>query len=459
MNSKRYEIDMTNGPMLPKLITFAVPLLLSSILQLLFNAVDVIVVGQFAGKEALAAVGSTTALINLFINLFMGISMGNNVLAAHSYAAHDYDQMSEAVHTSILVALVAGCVMIGAGLVFSRPALALMGTPENVIDLSTLYMRIYFCGMPFFMLYNFGASTLRAVGDTTRPLAYLTVSGTVNAILNLILVTVFHLDVAGVAIATVISQGISCLLVLRCLIRTDAPYRLDLRRLHINTGCLKQILLVGVPSGIQSCVISFSNVCLQSSVNSFGSEAMAGYTAANNLLGFMYASINANTQAAMSFASQNLGAGKLRRIDRLLADCLGLQVAVALGLGAVGTLFGSSLIRIYNSDPDVIAAGVEVISITFLPYFLCGFMDLFAGLMRGLGHAIVPMILSMVGTVGLRLVWIYTYFPTHRTIKELFLSYPLSWLGTFIMQAICYIFVRRAVWRKFAAASESAPTD
>ena len=440
---------MTNGPMLPKLITFALPLLLSSVLQLLFNAVDVVVVGQFAGKEALAAVGSTTALINLFTNLFIGISMGTNVLAAHTYAARDFDQMSKTVHTSILLAAVSGCAMVFAGLFFARPALSLMGTPADVIELSALYMRIYFCGMPFFMLYNFGAATLRAVGDTTRPLMYLTVSGIINALLNLLLVIVFHLDVTGVAAATVISQGISCVLVLRCLIQTDAPYQLNPRRLHIHPECLKQIFLVGIPSGIQSCVISFSNVCLQSSVNSFGSEAMAGYTAANNLLGFLFASVNANTQAAMSFASQNLGAGKLKRIDLLLRDCLGLQFLVAFGLGGSGLLIGNRLIGIYSSDPDVIAAGVEVISITFIPYFFCGFMDLFAGLMRGLGHAFVPMILSMIGTVGIRLVWIYFYFPSHRTLWELFLSYPISWIGTFVMQTICYIFVRRSIWHRF----------
>ncbi|MBQ1491881.1 MAG: MATE family efflux transporter [Blautia sp.] len=446
---------MTEGAMLPKLITFAVPLLLSSILQLLFNAVDVIVVGRFAGKLALAAVGSTTALINLFINLFMGISMGTSVLAAHTYAARDYKHMSETVHTSILMALCSGCLMVFVGAFFSRPALFLMGTPEDVIGLSALYMRIYFCGMPFFMLYNYGAAILRAVGDTARPLFYLTISGVVNALLNLLLVTVFHLGVAGVAIATVISQCISCVLVLRCLILTDGPYKLDFRRLHINKYCLKQICVVGIPSGIQTCVISFSNVCLQSSVNSFGSVAMAGYTAANNLMGFLYVSVNANSQAALNFASQNLGARKLRRIDRLLVECLGLQVAVALSLGGMGYLFGDQLLHVYTDDKAVIAAGMQVIAITFVPYFICGFMDLFAGLMRGLGHAFVPMVLSLLGTVGLRLLWIYFYFPHHRTLFDLFLSYPISWMGTFLMQAISYFFVRRGIWRKYGMFTEN----
>lgn len=451
MNARKYEIDMIHGPMLPKIISFAVPLMLSSILQLLFNAVDVVVVGRFAGSDALAAVGSTSALINMMINLFIGISVGASVLAAHSYAAGDYSLMGEAVHTAILVALISGFGMIFVGFFGARLSLSLMDTPSDVIDQAVLYMKIYFLGMPFFMLYNYGAAILRAVGDTRRPLVILAFSGSVNAVLNLVLVIAFHLGVAGVAIATVISQFLSCIFVLRCLIKADGPYQLFMNRLHINLRCLKQIFMIGIPSGIQSCVISFSNVLLQSSVNSFGSVSMAGYTAANNLLGFLYVSVNANSQAAMSFASQNLGAGKLRRIDRLVGEGLFLQLILALLLGSLGLYFGPGLLGIYTSDPNVVKAGMEIASITFVPYFLCGFMDLFPGVMRGMGHAFVPMILSVIGTVGSRVLWILFYFPAHRTLRDLFMCYPVSWGITFLMQLFCFFFVRRMIWKKYGS--------
>lgn len=312
VSSKRnkYEIDMCNGSIMDKLVSFSIPLMLSSILQLLFNAVDIIVVGRFTGSQALAAVGSTTALINMFINLFIGISLGTNVLAARFYASGKEREMSETVHTAITFALISGIVMVFVGLFFSKVALGLMDTPEDVIDQSALYMRIYFAGMPFFMLYNYGAAILRAVGDTKRPLFFLIISGMVNAGLNLILIVVFHLGVAGVAIATVIAQMLSCILVLRCLYKTEASYQLRFSSLMLKGSYLKQIFQVGIPAGIQSTVINFSNVLLQSSVNSFGSVAMAGYTAANNIFGFLFASVNSITQACMSFTSQNYGAGK-----------------------------------------------------------------------------------------------------------------------------------------------------
>ena len=301
---------MCNGTIMDKLISFALPLMVSGILQLMFNAVDIIVVGRFSGSQALAAVGSTTALINVFTNLFIGVSLGANVLAARFYAAGKDKEMSETVHTAITLALVSGVVMAVIGLVFSRWALEIMGTPADVIDQSSLYMRIYFLGMPFFMVYNYGAAILRAVGDTKRPLMFLIVAGVINAVLNMFLVIAFHMGVAGVAIATVISQMISCLLVLRCLYKTDSSYQLRFSRLCMKKFYLAQIFQVGIPAGIQSTVINFSNALLQSSVNSFGSTAMAGYTAANNVLGFLYASVNAVTQACMSFTSQNYGVGK-----------------------------------------------------------------------------------------------------------------------------------------------------
>lgn len=392
-NNKKYEIDMTNGTIMDKLITFSLPLMLSGILQLMFNAVDIIVVGQFSGSRPLAAVGSTSALINVFTNFFIGISLGTNVLAA-------------------------------------------------------LYLKIYFVGVPFFMLYNYGAAVLRAVGDTRRPLVFLVISGAVNAILNMVLVILFHLDVEGVAIATVISQMISCVLVLRCLCKTDACYQLHFSKLSINGKYLRQIFQVGVPAGIQSTVINFSNVLLQSSVNSFGSIAMAGYTAANNLLGFLYTSINAVTQACMSFTSQNYGVKKTKRMDRVLVDCIILSILIATVMGGAFYVFGPQILSVYNKEPDVIKSGMEILSFTTLTYFLCGIMDLFPGAMRGMGRSGVPMILSIIGTVGTRIFWIYVVFPRNRALDVLFISYPVSWGLTIAMQVCCFILVRRKVHRE-----------
>ena len=445
MKKNKYEIDMCNGTIMDKLITFAFPLMLSGVLQLMFNAVDIIVVGRFSGSSSLAAVGSTTALINVFTNLFIGISLGANVLAARFFATGREKEMSETVHTSITFALISGIVMAIIGQICAKGALELMGTPEDVIGLSTLYMRIYFLGMPFFMLYNYGAAILRAVGDTKRPLYFLVISGVINAVLNMALVIVFDLGVAGVAIATVFSQMISCVLVLICLARTDASYRLYISKLGMKQEYLEQIFRVGIPAGIQSTVINFSNALLQSSVNSFGSTAMAGYTAANNILGFLYMSINSVTQACMSFTSQNYGVGKYKRMDRVLIDCLILSVSVALLLGCGAYIFGTQILQIYTDDAQVIQCGLEILSITTVPYFLCGIMDLFPGALRGMGYSAVPMILSIIGTVGTRILWIFVFFPQYRSLYFLFISYPGSWLATIVMQVICFIVVRRHV--------------
>ena len=441
----KYEIDMCNGTIMDKLISFSLPLMLSGILQLMFNAVDIIVVGQFTGNEALAAVGSTTALINVFVNLFIGISLGASVLAARFYATGQEKEMSETVHTSITLALISGIAMGIIGVIAAKGALELMDTPDNVLNLSTLYMRIYFMGMPFFMLYNYGAAILRAVGDTKRPLLFLIISGATNVLLNLLLVIQFHLGVAGVAIATVISQCISCILVLRCLYLSDGSYQLRFNKLGMKTRYVKQIFQIGIPAGIQSTIINFSNVLLQSSVNSFGSVAMAGYTAANNILGFLYVSVNSITQACMSFTSQNYGVRKFKRMDKVLLECLGLTVIVALVLGGGSYLFGAELMHIYTKSTKVIECGVDIMLYTTVTYFLCGIMDLLPGALRGMGHSTVPMILSVIGTVGTRIVWIYVIFPCHRSLDFLFISYPVSWLLTIVMQVICFYFVRKKV--------------
>ena len=442
---------MTNGTIMDKLITFSLPLMLSGILQLMFNAVDIIVVGQFSGSQPLAAVGSTSALINVFTNFFIGISLGTNVLSARFFASGKIKEMSDTVHTSILFAAISGVVMMIVGLLFSRFALELMETPDEIIDMAALYLKIYFVGVPFFMLYNYGAAVLRAVGDTRRPLVFLVISGTVNAILNVILVVAFHLDVEGVAIATVISQMISCVLVLRCLCKTDAGYQLHFSKLSINGKYLWQIFQVGVPAGIQSTVINFSNVLLQSSVNSFGSIAMAGYTAANNVLGFLFVSVNSVTQACMSFTSQNFGVGKYKRMDRVLIDCLILTVTVGLTLGCGAYFFGTEILQIYTEDPEVIRCGLEILSITTVPYFLCGIMDLFPGALRGMGYSVVPMILSIIGTVGTRILWIFVFFPQNRSLFFLFISYPGSWIATIVMQVVCFFFVRRHLRRRIVS--------
>ncbi len=448
MKKNKYEIDMCNGSIMDKLISFSLPLMLSGILQLMFNAVDIVVVGRFSGSQALAAVGSTTALINIFTNLFIGISLGANVLAARFYASGKEKEMSETVHTAITLALISGIIMAGIGLLLAKLALRLMGTPSDVIELSTLYMRIYFCGMPFFMLYNYGAAILRAVGDTKRPLIFLIISGVVNAGLNMILVIIFHMGVAGVGIATVISQLISCILVLRCLYKSEGCYQLRFSKLRIQKVYLRQIFQVGIPAGIQSTVINFSNALLQSSVNSFGSTAMAGYTAANNILGFLYASVNAVTQACMSFTSQNYGVGKYKRMDRVLINCLILSVVISGILGCGSYAFGTEVLKVYTEDPKVIQCGLEILSMTTVTYFLCGIMDLFPGALRGMGRSGVPMILSIIGTVGTRIVWIFMLFPQHRSLEFLFISYPASWLFTIVMQVICFYFVRKQVHAK-----------
>ena len=456
--TKSFEIDMCSGTLMDKLISFSIPLMLSGILQLMFNAVDIIVVGRFAGSESLAAVGSTTALINVFTNLFIGISLGSNVLAARYYAAGKEREMSETVHSSLTLALISGILMAFAGLFFSRTALEWMGTPDDVIDLAALYMKIYFIGMPFFMLYNYGAAILRAVGDTKRPLLFLVVSGLVNAGLNMILVICFHMAVEGVAIATVISQLLSCIMVLICLYRTQGCYQFRFSKLGLKGIYVRQIFQVGIPAGIQSTVINFSNVLLQSSVNSFGSVAMAGYTAADNIFGFLYASVNSVTQACMSFTSQNYGAGKTKRMDRVLIDCLILSCAVSMTLGCCAWFFGPQLLRIYTESSAVISCGVEILSFTTVTYFLCGIMDLIPGALRGMGRSTVPMILSIIGTVGTRIVWIFWIFPYHRSLDILFLSYPVSWILTILMQVICFFIVRKSVHADMEALRKDSAT-
>ncbi len=443
-----FEIDMTNGPLVGKIIRFAIPLAISGILQLLFNAADIIVVGQFVGPSALAAVGSTSALIQLIVNLFIGLSIGVNVLVARYYGAGNSKDLYETVHTAVLVSLVCGLALVFIGIGLSRPLLELMGTPDDVIGQSVLYMRIYFVGMPVMMLYNFGSAILRAVGDTQRPLYFLFIAGVVNVVLNLVFVIGFHMGVEGVAIPTVISQCVSAGLVLLCLVKSDAVYRVDLKQLRIHKEKLWQMVKIGVPAGIQSATFSISNVLIQSSVNSFGSIAMAGSTAGANIDGFVWTAMDAFTQSTLSFTSQNFGAKKFRRITRVIWYNLALVTGVGLVLGIGAYLAGPWLLQIYSTDPEVIRYGVERMLLECAPYAICGIMNVMVGAMRGFGSSLSPMVASIFGVCVLRVVWIYTIFPLDRTFFMLFLSYPVTWVVTSLIEVVCFLVIRKRAIEK-----------
>ncbi len=440
---RHYEIDMIHGSMIPKVAAFAVPLMLTSVLQLLYNAADVIVVGRFAGQESLAAVGSTAALINLIVNVFLGLSVGTNVVAANYYGAGDFKNTQDTVHTSIAVSIIAGIITGAIGFIFGGTFLSWMGSPDEVLPLATLYMRIYFLGMPFNMLYNFGAAVLRAVGDTRRPLYFLMISGIVNVILNLVFVINFNMGVAGVAWATIISQLVSAVLVVICLIRTEGFVHLNLKSLHIHRSKLVSIARVGLPAGFQGACFSISNVLIQSTVNSYGSIVMAGNSAASNIEGFIYASMNAFHQAAITFASANMGAGENGRIRKALGACTFWVTVVGIVLGAFAFLLMPQLLSIYSPDAEVIAAGVVRMQIITSTYFLCGIMDVLCGIMRGIGAAVVPMIVSIMGACVFRIFWIYVILPLNPTLSMLYISYPVSWVLTGGVHLICLIFLLR----------------
>ena len=444
-----YRMDMTEGPLTTKIIKFTIPVMLTGILQLLFNTADVIVVGRFTGKTALAAVGSTGSLINLLVSLFMGLSIGTNVLVARYQGAKDDKAVSETVHTSIALGIVGGLILLIIGVVATRPLLEMMATPEDVIDQSTLYMRILFFGMPLNLILNFGAAILRAIGDTKRPLYYLTIAGVINLFLNIFLVTVFSLGVAGVAIATVISEGVSCGLILLCLKHETGAIRLYFNRIKINPSKCIDIMKIGLPAGLQGCIFSISNVLIQSSVNSFGSTVMAGNTAASNIEGCVYVSMNSLHQTCISFTSQNFGAGKFKRIKKVLINCLVIVAITGLVLGNSAYFFGKYLLSAYNNEAEVISYGLIRLSIISTMYFLCGLMDVMVGAMRGIGYSILPMIVSLVGACGLRIVWIYTVFVKFRTLDILFISYPVTWTITFLSHLVCYYIVTRKYKDKF----------
>ena len=448
MKQNKYEIDMCNGSIMDKLISFSLPLMLSGILQLMFNAVDIVVVGRFSGSSALAAVGSTTALINVFTNLFIGVSLGANVLAARFYASGRQKEMSETVHTSILLALISGIAMAIVGLLFSRWALELMGTPADVIDQSSLYMKIYFLGMPFMMLYNFGAAILRSIGDTKRPLYFLTIAGVVNVVLNLVFVILFNMSVAGVAIATVISQVISSLLVTRSLTHEQGALQLHLNQLTVDKECLIDIVKVGLPAGLQGCIFSLSNVVIQSSVNSFGSIVVAGNSAAVNIEGFIYVTMNSFHQSAVTFSSQNYGAKQYKRCDKALLISIACAATIGTALGFLFIAFGTQLLSLYTTDPEVIKAGLIRMDYMFRYQAINGSMDVMVGGLRAIGYSVLPTIVSLTGVCAFRLLWIATIFKASPSIHILYLVYPVSWTITTTAHVISYLIVRRKLNKK-----------
>lgn len=449
--SKNYTMNMCEGSILNKLLLFALPLIASSVLQLFFNAADVIVVGKFAGDHALAAVGSNGSIINLLVNVFMGLSVGANVLVARFFAAKQEKELRKTVHTAMSVSVLCGIFVAIMGALAARLVLTLMQSPPEVIDLSTLYLRIYFMGMPATMAYNFGAAILRGVGDTKRPLYYLTFSGVVNVILNLIFVIVFHMSVAGVALATIISQYISAILVIRCLMKEESGIRLERQYLGIDKDILLRILQIGLPAGVQGSLFSLSNVVIQSSVNSFGATIVAGNSAAQNIEGFVYVAMNAFSQAVVAFVSQNLGAGKFERINKVVITAQLCVLSVGLILGNAVYLLGEPLLHLYSDSEVVIAAGLKRLSIISTTYALCGMMDSMVGALRGLGYSVMPMIVSLLGACAFRMAWIFVFFQIDRfhTIGTVYYAYPISWTLTLSVHIICFLIVRRKMKKQW----------
>ena len=441
---KKYEMDMCSGPILSKMLRFAIPVMCTGVMQLFFNAADIVVVGQFAGPNSLAAVGANTSLIQLLINMFLGLSIGANVLVARYYGAGKHRELSKTIHTAIVLAGASGLILTFIGLTFSRQILTLMQTPAEVLELAALYLRIYFIGMAGTMLYNFGSAILRAVGDTKRPLYCLLCAGVINVVLNLIFVIGFKMDVAGVAAATTIAESIAASLVLRCLIKEEGAIRLIPRELRIDRASFLRILQIGLPAGFQGVIFSLSNVVIQSSVNLFGPTVVAGNSAAANIEGFIYIAMNALHQATVSFTSQNLGAGQYRRLNRIVITGELCVLAVGLGLGNLAVLFGHRLLGIYSSSAEVIAAGMNRLVIIGTTYAICGMMDVMVGALRGIGYSVAPMIISLVGACGLRLLWIATIFqiPDFHTPRVIYLSYPVSWIITLAALVGCYLWLR-----------------
>lgn len=445
----KYEIDMCNGSLFSKIIKCALPLMATNILQLLYNAVDIIVVGRYVGETALAAVGSTSSLINLIVNVFVGLSVGATVVVSQCIGARDYSKASDACHTAITISVIAGVFLTIVGNIICRPLLVLMGSPDNVIDQAVLYMKIYFLGMPAFMLTTYGSALMRTVGDTKRPLFYFSISGILNVVLNLILVLQFNMGVAGVAIATIVSQYISAVFIFLALINSDGYVKIYPKDLRIVKESLYGMVSKGLPVGLQSCIFGMSNVIIQSSVNSFGSAVMAGSSAAANVEGFLYTAQNTFCIMATSFAGQNFGAKKYKRIDKTLLYCLASVLVIGVSLGLLIYYFGEALLGIYApGNPEAIGYGMIRFKYILILYFLCGLMEVLTGTIRGLGVTVVPMLISILGVCGVRILWVFTVFAKYRTLEMLFVSYSISWFATGAILALSYLILRKKLFKK-----------
>lgn len=443
---KKYEIDMTHGSIIKKLLLFSLPLMLSSVLQLLYNAADIVVVGRFDGKTSLAAVGSTASLINLIVGVFVGYSTGAGVVISKYFGAKDKEGTERAVRTCITMSFIFGIFLMFVGVIGAKFFLRLMSCPDDVIEKATLYMRIYFFGTPAFMLYNFGSGVLRAVGDTKRPLYYLTVSGIVNVVLNLVFVIKFKMGVAGVAVATISSQYISAVLVMRCLIKSRESYRFNIRNMGIDKEEFVQMTKIGLPAGIQSSMFSISNVTIQSVVNSYGSVVMAGNAAANNIDGFVYAILNSISQGVLTFSGQNFGAGKMRRIKKGVTQSLLLSFVIVGSIGVFVNMFSEQLLGIYSAESEVIKVGAYKMIFVAGTYFICAFNEIFVSGIRGIGHSFTPMLTSIFGICGIRIIYVATVYKLFSSLPSLYLTYPLSWVITAIVNGI--LFYR--IWKKTA---------
>ncbi len=439
------DMDMCSGPLFGKILIFALPIMAMNILQLLFNTVDMVVVGRFSGSGALAAVGATGALINLIVNLFMGLSVGTSVVVAQDYGAGKPNDVSRSVHTSIFISIISGLVVMVLGLVLCEPLLVIMGTPEDILDLSVLYMKIYFIGIPALMVYNFGAAIMRAVGDSRHPMYYLIVTGVVHVIFDLFFVIVLHMSIEGVAWSTVISEYLSVLLIMICLYRYDGAIRFIPRQMRIDGQKLKNILKIGLPAGLQSSLFSISNVLIQAAVNSFGTIMVAASSASGNVENLIGTTMNAYYNAAITFTGQNMGAKKYDRIDAVAKVCTVLVIATWILMGGATMLFGRPLLSIFTSDPKVIELGMLRLNIMMGAYFTCGIMNVYPGLTRGMGYSIIPMLCTLVGACIMRIVWLVTLFAWYPTEIMLFACYPVTWTLAGLGQVGSFFYARKQI--------------
>lgn len=445
---KRFTLDMTEGPFLKKILLFSVPLMMTGLLQLAYNSADVIVVGRFVGSEALAAVGSTGSLVNLFLNVFLGLSMGSGVMVARHIGERDDKKIHECVHTAMLMSLVCGVFIGTVGFFASSYMLRIMDVPDDVLELASLYLKIYFLGSPGLLAYNFGASIIRATGDTKRPLYILSFSGLVNVLLNLLLIIVFEMGVSGVAIATIVSQYLSAVFIVVYLLRMPNSCKLIINKLKIYKDELKSIVRLGVPAGVQNSLFSVSNVIIQSTVNSFGSVAMAGIAAGSNFDSYVYTSTNAVAQTTMNFTSQNMGAKKYHNIGKVYRYCIIVTLIVGLTMGWAGRFFGNEIVSLFSEDPEVIAIGADRLKMIMPFYFFCSLMDVAACQIRGMGKSFEPMIVSLIGACGIRLLWVFFVLPLNHTLMFLYWAYPLSWALTFFAQFILYFILKKRMKKK-----------